>query len=273
MKQRFVAVAVAAAVAVGLAISVRAQNVTPESLGSAGLILAGQGAGRRAVGIGFFIEVPSERFNGSSFVYLVTAKHNLLDAARRPLNDLSFALAQGKAGSAAVKPLPSVNEWVFYPKDPKVDLAVLPYSPLGANYTTVPVSHLIDTSASDGAATGFQLGADAYYVSLLSESPASAPIMTIHFGRVSVADSVAAEVESVGPQRLNFLEGLSVAQLSGSPVFVRIGDSIWLWGLVEARAAIAMSEDHSGLIGVLPATPIAQTVRAMAAAQDRHSSR
>jgi len=118
------------------------------------------------------------------------------------------------------------------------------------------------------------LGADAYYVSLLSDAAESAPIMTVHFGRVSVADPVAGSVAAAGSQRLCFLEGLSAPQLSGSPVYIRGADRIWLWGLIEARSSMAAQggTGASGMIGVLPAEKIAETVKAMAAAQERHAA-
>jgi hypothetical protein len=76
-----------------------------------------------------------------------------------------------------------------------------------------------------------------------------------------------------GRQQLCFLEGLSAPQLSGSPVYIRGADRIWLWGLIEANSSLSASEGGSrpgGMIGVLPAEKIAETVKAMAAAQDRH---
>jgi hypothetical protein len=262
MKGRFMGAALAAFIVTGFAWAARAQNVTPRSLGSAGLIMTGPGGERRGVGIGFFVEVPSQSFKGNSFIYLVTARHALLDEAGRPLPQLSFSVGRGKGGAPALQALPPANEWFFDPRDRYVDLAALPFSP-SADYTTIPISRVLEGTGSEN------LGADAYYVALLSEAGGAAPVMTVHFGRVSLADTVAATVPGVGVQRLSFLEGLSAPQLSGSPVFIRGADRVWLFGLVEAKAAMAAGEEHNGMIGVLPAEKIAETVRAMAAAQDR----
>jgi hypothetical protein len=268
MKGRFVTAAMAAVMVVGLGWTAHAQNVTPESLGSSGLIMTGSGEDRRAVGIGFFVEVPSQSFKGNSFIYLVTARHVLLDSAGRPLHLMSFEIGHGKGGAPVVSVLPSANEWFFDPRDRYADLAALPFSPTGANYTTVPINRVLDTSDSEN------LGADAYYVSLLSEQGSLAPIMTVHFGRVSIADPVSAMVPGAGPQRLCFLEGLSSAHLSGSPVYIRSSDRVWLWGLLEAGATLTAEQEHGGgMVGVLPAQKIAETVTAMATAQDRHAAR
>jgi hypothetical protein len=56
-------------------------------------------------------------------------------------------------------------------------------------------------------------------------------------------------------------------------VFIRGADRVWLWGLVEAGASLHVGEEHGGgMVGVLPAEKIAETVKAMAAAQDRHAA-
>jgi hypothetical protein len=267
MKGRFVVAALTVALVIALGGAAFAQNVTPESLGSSGLIVTGSGEDRRAVGIGFFVEVPSARFKGSSFIYLITARHVLLDASGRPLHALSFAIGHGKGGAPVLTPLPAANEWFFDPRDRYADLAALPFSPHGADFTTIPINRVLEGSGSEN------LGADAYYVSLLSEEAGSSPIMTVHFGRVSIAEAVGATVPGAAMQRLCFLEGLSAPQLSGSPVFIRGADRVWLWGLVEARASLAASEEHGGgMVGVLPAEKIAETAKAMAAAQDHHGA-
>lgn len=266
MKGRLVAAALMAAIVMGLAWAAYGQNVTPESLGSSGLIVAGSGQDRRATGIGFFVEVQSQAFKGKSFIYLVTARHVLLDASGKPLGQMSFVIGHGKGGAPVSSPLPSANEWFFDPRDRYADLAALPFSPKGVEFTTVPIQSVLEGSGSEN------LGADAYYVSLLSDEAESAPIMTVHFGRVSVADPVAGKVAGAGSQHLCFLEGLSAPQLSGSPVYIRGADRVWLWGLIEAKSSVTTGEGAgggaAGMIGVLPAQKIAETVKAMAAAQD-----
>jgi hypothetical protein len=266
MKGRFVAAALMAAIVIGWGWTAYGQNVTPESLGSSGLIMTGTDEDRRATGIGFFVEIPSQSFKGQSFIYLVTARHVLLDGSGRPLGRMSFVIGHGKGGAPVSSPLPSANEWFFDPHDRYADVAALPFSPKGVDFTTVPIQSVLEGSGAEN------LGADAYYVSLLSEDTESAPIMTVHFGRVSIADPVAGNVAGASSQRLCFLEGLSAPKLSGSPVYIRGADRVWLWGLIEAKSSLAAEGEGGGaggIIGVLPAEKIAETVKAMAAAQDR----
>ncbi len=68
MRRRLMAIALMVAMVMGLELAAWGQNVTPESLGSSGLIVSGSGEDRRAVGIGFFVEVPSESFKGQSCI-------------------------------------------------------------------------------------------------------------------------------------------------------------------------------------------------------------
>jgi hypothetical protein len=265
MKGRFVAAALTAVFVIGLGWAAWSQSITPESLGSSGLIVTGSGEDRRGVGIGFLVEVPSQSFRGQSFIYLITARHVLLDGGGRPLPQMSFEIGRSGAGS----PLPSATQWFLDPHDRFADLAALPFSPRGASFTTIPISSVLQGSGSEN------LGADAYYVSLLSDEAESAPIMTVHFGRVSIADPVAGRIPGAAPQQLYFLEGLSTPQLSGSPVYIRGADRIWLFGLIEARSSVAASgggAEGGGMIGVLPSEKIAETVNAMAAAQDRRAT-
>jgi hypothetical protein len=267
MKGRVLVAALTAVFVMSLRFAAYGQNVTPESLGSSGLIMVGAGEDRHAAGIGFFVEVPSRSFKGKSFIYLVTARHVLLSSSGRPLAQVSFVIGHGKGGAPVTSALPSADQWFFDPHDRYADLAALPFSPQSVNFTTIPAASVLEGSGPEN------LGADAYYVSLLSDEAESAPIMTVHFGRVSIAEPVAANVPSAGAQRLCFLEGLSAPRLSGSPVYVRGADRVWLWGLIEAQSSMPGGESGSGgaggMIGVLPAEKIAETVNAMAAAQDR----
>ncbi len=270
MKQRFAVIALMAALIVAMRWTARAQNVPPESLGSSGLITAGGGDDRRGVGIGFFVEVPSRTFKGKSFIYLVTARHVLLDSAGRPLDRISLEIGHGKGGAPVTTVLPAADQWFLDPHDRFADVAALPFSPQGVDFKTIPIRSVLEGSGSEN------LGADAYYVSLLRDEAESAPIMTVHFGRVAVADPVSGMVPGVGTQRLCFLEGLSEPRLSGSPVYIRGAGQIWLWGLVEAKSSLAPAQHGdngaAGMIGVVPSEKIAETVKAMAAAQDRRGS-
>ncbi|MGD0673727.1 MAG: hypothetical protein ABSB13_16805, partial [Candidatus Binatus sp.] len=75
------------------------------------------------VGTAFFVAVPSAVFPGRSFVYLVTAHHNLLDDAGNPRAGLLLTLEDAKTGAMREEPLPPENRWVLDPQEEKADVA------------------------------------------------------------------------------------------------------------------------------------------------------
>src|SRR5258708_38119068 len=56
------------------------------------------------VGTAFFVAVPSMAFPGRSFVYLVTAHHNLIGADGKPRDGLLLTLEDSKTGAIRREP-------------------------------------------------------------------------------------------------------------------------------------------------------------------------
>ncbi len=248
-----------------------AQNVASGTLHSVATIVAAGAGGSRQTTLGsaFFVEVPSKVFQGKAFVYIVTARHNLLDAHGHPVAKPRISLEDSSTGALREVPLPPVNEWILDPRDPSVDLAALPFSPADAHFATIPIGRFLNANADTTIPIESQLGAEAYYLAAMSGAAADArPVVVTRFGRVSVAEPAPSDVPRAGRQNLCFLEGTSFPELSGAPVFLRTPESAVLWGMVEARGD-ASNRQLSGLIGVLPAGYIAETVQAMAAAQEQ----
>src|ERR1022692_1707272 len=67
------------------------------------------------VGTAFFVAVPSAVFPGRSFVYLVTAHHNLLDDGGNPRAGLLLTLEDSRTGAMREEPLPLESRWVLDP--------------------------------------------------------------------------------------------------------------------------------------------------------------
>ena len=57
---------------------------------------------------------------------------------------------------------------------------------------------------------------------------------------------------------------------SGAPVFVQAGLRFVLWGILESTNSASTSTTFQGLAGLVPANSVAETVQAMAAAQERN---
>ena len=251
-------------------VTARAQNVAPGTLHSVASIvtIAPDSSKRVTLGSAFFVEVPSKAYSGNSFVYLITARHNLFDGDGNPIAKPRISLQDSRTGVPREDSLPLADRWFSDPKDESVDIVVLPFAPAHANFTTIPLGRFLNLGADTTIPVESQLGAEAYYLSVISGAELeSRPVVAARFGRVSVAQQAASEVPGADKQNLCFLEGASAPQSSGAPVFLRNADNAVLWGMVEASSDA--SNQFSGLIGVLPAASIAETVQAMAAAQEQ----
>ncbi|MGD0073557.1 MAG: hypothetical protein ABSD31_04385 [Candidatus Binataceae bacterium] len=270
MRNRF-QILIGLTLSIGLLTSVaaRAQNVAPGTLHSVVSIVATDPQTSKHVTLGsaFFVEVPSKAFSGSSFVYLITARHNLFDADGNPIAKPRISIEDARSGALREVPLPSADQWFSDPKDDSVDLAALPFAPAHANFTAIPIGRFINQGADTTIPVDSQLGAEAYYLNVMTGDLESRPVIATRFGRVSVAQPAASEVPSAGKQNLCFIEGAGAPQVSGAPVFLRNPDNAVLWGMVEATSD--GSSGFSGLIGAIPAGAIAETVEAMAAAQEQ----
>ena len=146
---------------------------------------------------------------------------------------------------------------------------MIPFSPAHATFTTIPLARFINSNADTSISLESQLGAEAYYLSVVSGADLeSRPVVATRFGKVSVAQPASTEIAGIGRQSLLFLEGTNAPHASGAPVFLRSGENAVLWGIVDASVSDA-SSPFVGLIGVLPASAIAETVQAMAAVQEQ----
>jgi hypothetical protein len=252
--------------AFGLTLSGYAQNVAPEDLKTVGLIIAASENGQRmAVGTAFFVEVPSRVYHDSAFVYLVTAKHNLLDEEGEPLPQLWIQLQDARGGTRE-HALPDLSQWILDPVNESVDIAALPLSPNDASFEAISLSRFLDGSKASSIPANAQVGREAYYVTTLGSQQRF--VAVTRFGKISVPNPARVDVPGAGAQNLVFLEGTGTPDLSGAPVFVRTSDDSVFLGLLENRSGDAAKRQFGGLIGVLPASYVSETVRAMAAAQE-----
>ncbi|MGH7925615.1 MAG: hypothetical protein ACREQH_13605 [Candidatus Binatus sp.] len=267
-----------AAVAVALA-SFLAVAPTPSRAADAGTVPSGTlrnvagivtHSGGRVVQVGtaFFVAVPSAAFPGRSFVYLVTAHHNLLDENRKPRAGLLLTLEDSRTGAMREEPLPLENKWVLDPNEEKVDVAAIPLTPQGANIAPIALGSLL---GNEDPLASPETGAQVYYLTAVTVGVNRRRFEALaRFGHVSVAEPADTEVIGAGLQRLSYLDGGSAPGFSsGAPVFVSAGLRFALWGILEANTSLNTDPVFSGLAGVLPARFVAETVKAMGATQDK----
>ena len=220
------------------------------------------------VGTAFFVAVPSKAFPGRSFVYLVTAHHNLLDEDRKPRNGLMLTLEDSKTGAMREDPLPPENRWVLDPIEVKADVAAIPLTPQGASIAPIALGSLL---GNDDPFARPETGAQVYYLTAATVGVNQHRFEALaRFGHVSVPAPADTEVIGAGLQQLCYLDGGSAPGFSsGAPVFVSAGLRFALWGILEANTSLNTDPVFSGLAGVLPARFVAETVRKMGEIQDK----
>ncbi|MGA7871661.1 MAG: hypothetical protein WCA22_12260, partial [Candidatus Binatus sp.] len=220
------------------------------------------------VGTAFFVAVPSSVFPGRSFVYLVTAHHNLLDDSGNPRAGLLLTLEDAKTGAMREEPLPPETRWVLDPNEEKADVAAIPLTPQGASIAPIALASLL---GSDDPLARPETGAQVYYLTAATVGVNQRRFEALaRFGHVSVAEPADTEVIGAGLQRLSYLDGGGAPGFSsGAPVFVSAGLRFALWGILEANTSLNTDPVFSGLAGVLPAKFVAETCKAMGAVQDK----
>ncbi len=220
------------------------------------------------VGTAFFVAVPSKAAPGRSFVYLVTAHHNLLDENRQPRSGLMLTLEDSKTGAMREEPLPPENRWVLDPNEVKADVAAIPLTPQGASIAPIALGSLL---GNDDPFARPETGAQVYYLTAATVGVNQNRFEALaRFGHVSVSAPADTEVIGAGLQQLCYLDGGSAPGFSsGAPVFVSAGLRFALWGILEANTSLNTDPVFSGLAGVLPAKFVAETVRKMGEIQDK----
>lgn len=245
-----------------------AESVPTQTLRNVSGIVTHQGGRVLQVGTAFFVAVPSQAFPGRSFVYLVTARHNLLDGTGNPRTGLALTLEDSKTGAMREELLPEETKWVLDPHNEKADVAAVPFTAEGASIAPIPMSSLL---GNDDPLARPETGAQLYYLTAATVGATHPRFEALaRFGHVSVPEPAETEVVGAGLQQLCFLDGGSAPGFSsGAPVFVSAGLRFALWGILEASTSLNDDPVFSGLAGVLPARYIVETVRAMAEVQDK----
>ena len=88
------------------AIASTEQGSSSQPLRNVAGIVAHRGGKQVPIGTAFFGAVPSHVFEGRSFVYLVTAHHNLLDSNGKPAEGLGLTFEDAKTGITREEGLP-----------------------------------------------------------------------------------------------------------------------------------------------------------------------
>jgi hypothetical protein len=222
----------------------------------------------------FYVAVQSE---GVGFRYLVTAEH-VISGLRTNEQEI-WVRANLTSGTSQEGRLPP-TEWWEHPggeTELLTDVAVLPVNvtpdedllmvPLSSPNSIAATKELLD-------ATGVRVGHDIYITGLFrSHCGNQRNIPIIRVGNIAMMRDEPIRTEYCGPTDAYLVEARSVHGLSGSPVFINIGNNILLLGLMHGHFDIEnLTEDvvvedsdgargiHTGIGVVIPVEKILETL-------------
>jgi hypothetical protein len=220
-------------------------------------------------GTGFFIGVDSKRISGTSFLYLVTARH-VADKLKHP----NFWLrANTRDGRAMHLLADQKGEWNFHPTDMAADIAVM-HCGLDQNQFDFLAIH------SDSVLTekirlekGIGIGDEVFITGLfvhLQGNEKNLPI--VRTGNIAMLPDEKIPIKNFGNMDAYLIEARSIGGLSGSPVFAVHHDlkiphgTVYLMGLihghwdVKSDTVVDEIEQDSGIkagvnVGIAIVTP------------------
>jgi hypothetical protein len=173
----------------------------------------------RLAGTAFLVgrELP----DGTSFAYLVTAKHVISGIQSLGLPDVLVRL--NMTGGDARWFATRVGEWVVNPSDPSVDLAVLPRVslPIDVDHLKYPTDRFL--TADIVAAERVGVGTDVFLTGLfVKHAGSSRSVPIVRSGTVAAMPGEPVPT-SLGSTEAYLIEARSLGGLSGSPVFANLG--------------------------------------------------
>ena len=80
--------------------------------------------GMKYGGTGFFVGLSPQEIPETTFLYCVTAKHNIEEIKRKSIDEKVYIRANLKEGNFRELSTP-INQWLFHPQDENIDVAVL----------------------------------------------------------------------------------------------------------------------------------------------------
>jgi hypothetical protein len=242
-------------------------------------------------GTGFIISVPSRQHKGQNFIYLITAKHVVVDINGREF----FVRANKKDGDAIVFTGDSNARWWYHPNEAEASDVAVFRLPIPQNIfntmdcALVPEELILTDEKSQKENIG--AGDEVFIVGLFSyHSGSRKNLPIIRMGNIAMMSDANEPVQTsaFGNMEAYLIEARSFGGMSGSPVFVTkeiaLGRTqIHLLGLIHGHWDISpekimdsASEDagskpnvNLGIAIVAPAKKILETIYRAELVEDR----
>lgn len=187
----------------------------------------------KLAGTAFFFAVPIEGTE-SSFIYLITAKH-IIDAIKTKSADKRVYLRMNLKGAGAQLIGTPIDEWVFHPQESNVDVATLNWAPSEEkfDYVALPIKYALTEDIIKKENIG--VGDDVFLVGLFANhfgSKRNLPIVRV--GNIASMPEEKVRTD-YGDIDAYLVEARSIGGLSGSPVFVYIGEMRTIGKITQFR--------------------------------------
>lgn len=220
-------------------------KVPPEVKKCVAFICCNTEKGVELAGTAFFLSVP---FHGPEgvFVYLVTAKHIVEKMRQKSLDQLIYVRVNKKNGGTDFIKI-SMDLVKFHPSDPRVDIAVIQLPRLSHLFDIKFIPHQsMVTSDEIIEEKGIDIGNEVFLVGLFTMhygSQRNIPIVRV--GNIAQMPEEPIMIKG-GLVDAYLIEARSIGGISGSPVFVRLGedresDSYYLLGLMHGHWDLEVS--------------------------------
>lgn len=175
--------------------------------------------GYKFAGNGFFVSMSLANDPNRMFVYLITAKHVIVEATRACIDGKIWLRINTKNGFEYVAS--EETSWQTHPEDYSIDAAVLSWAPDSAyfDYLTIPISLIINEEVI--SKEGIGLGDEVFLIGLfVNHHGRKKNIPIARFGNIAAMPEEPIATRWFGDMEAYLIEARSIGGLSGSPVFV-----------------------------------------------------
>lgn len=181
-------------------------------------------------GTGFLVSVEQE---GINFVYIVTAKHVIVDCTHSSNDQKIYLRMNTRDGNAEYVGVES-GAWQEHPTDTSVDVNILAWAPPRDkfDYLTIPSSMVATKDVITSRKIG--VGDEVFFTGLFVNhfgTKRNLPIVRI--GNIAMMPEEKIPTKKFGSIEAYIVEARSIGGLSGSPAFVHLGGARQVGGTIQ----------------------------------------
>lgn len=190
--------------------------------------------GYKLAGTGFFVSMPVTDDPNRMFIYLITAKHVIVEASRASIDGNIWLRINTKNGFELIST--SGAAWQTHSEDCSVDAAVLSWAPDSTHfdYLTIPVSMTANEDIISKEAIG--IGDEVFLTGLfVNHHGKKRNIPIVRVGNIAAMPEEPVTTRLFGDMEAYLIEARSIGGLSGSPVFVYLPGMRVIGNTVEMK--------------------------------------